>query len=423
MKISIRSFIHLLVLLALLLTSAVAFAQDEIDTDSRTAPFVGIRFADADDGVLVTGVLSNTPAAAANLEVGDVIVAVDEIAVDATSIQDAVWGYDVNDTITLSIKRGGETFEQDVTLMARPEDLFSNPAYGIASDPAPETTGQWLFLGGVIKSTFGDNGFVTCGTLVWQYHDSQAASAISENGDEQLSSAQGDYYLVVRFVAMGRRKPPPRHRPRPRPRLDISHTYTTDSIRLGYGDGFIEVQELSQEHELYLAGLRQFDLITSVNDTSIQEADDLFSGDTIALGIERGDEALSFDVPTSAAPLLMFGQELSAQQNRAEWLDLHEKQVSLGLRYMQLEADSPAFYGTDVTNGAYVAEVIEGLPAAEAGIQVGDIVVAVDGLAATTEIDLRNRIYAHRPGEKVTLDVLRAGELIQLEVVLRTASS
>ncbi len=423
MKISIRSFIHLLVLLALLLTSAVAFAQDEIDTDSRTAPFVGIRFADADEGVLVTGVLANTPAAAANLEAGDVIVAVDEMPVDATSIQDAVWMYDVNDTITLSIKRDGETFHQDVTLMARPQDLFSNPDYQFTSELAPVDTmnARWLFARSTVTIAT-DNGFVSCGTLVWVFSHDVNVVTVSDNGDEQVSPMRVDHYVIVHYIAMGRRKPPPRHRPRPRPREDITHIYQTDNVSLGYGDGFIEVRELSQEHELYLAGLREFDLITSVNDASIQEAEGLFSGDAIALKVERGDEALSLNVPTSAAPLLMFGQELSAEQNRAEWLDLHEKQVSLGLRYIQLESNSPAFDGTGVTNGAYVAEVIEGLPAADAGIQVGDIIVAVDGLAATSEIDLRNRIYAYRPGEEVTLDVLRAGELIQIEVVLRAAS-
>ena len=75
-----------------------------------------------------------------------------------------------------------------------------------------------------------------------------------------------------------------------------------------------------------------------------------------------------------------------------------------------------------MTNGAYIAEVIEGLPAAAAGLQVGDILVAVQDEATTLEIDLRNRIYFHKPGDTVTLDVLRNGELMQVEVVLRVAS-
>lgn len=425
MNTAIRNFTRLFVLLALLLTSAVAFAQDETSTDSSTVPFVGIRYTDTGGGILVTGVITNTPAAAANLEVGDVITAIDGAEVEAASIQDILWAYDVDDTVTLSIERAGESFYQDVALMARPDDLFSSSDYQITSDLAVD--GQWLFVGGVITTTFDDVGYVTCGTLIWRYIDhadisAQAATDPNDGDDDDESESAvmryDEHYLIVQFTIMGRHEPPPR-----RPRFDVSHTYETDSVRLGYGDGFIEVQELDQEHELYAAGLRQFDLITSVNGASIDEAEGLFSGDVIALEVERGDGLMAFAAPASTAPLLMFGHEISSEQNRAEWLGLHEKQVTLGVRYLQLESNHPYFGASGVSDGAYVAEVIEGLPAAEAGIQIGDVIAAVDGLAVTSEIDLRNRIYAHRPGDEVMLDVLRDGELIQIDVALRVASS
>ena len=168
--------------------------------------------------------------------------------------------------------------------------------------------------------------------------------------------------------------------------------------------------------------MRQFDLITAANDAAIAEAKDLFSGETIDLTVARASVNLSFDVPSSVAPLLMFGADAPQTQDHSVWLGLHEKQVTLGVRYFQLEPDSPYFEGSSVTNGAYIAEVIEGLPAAAAGIQVGDIIVAVQDEATTLEIDLRNRIYFHQPGDTVTLDVLRDGELMRVEVVLRVAS-
>jgi len=76
-----------------------------------------------------------------------------------------------------------------------------------------------------------------------------------------------------------------------------------------------------------------------------------------------------------------------------------------------------------VANGAYIAEVIDGLPAAQAGIQVGDIIVSINGADTTLEVDLRNRIYAHQPGDVVTLEVLRDGVVIELTVTLRVATS
>ena len=430
MKKAICNSIRLLVLLALLLTSAVAFAQDETTMETHAVPFIGVRFAEADEGVLVTGVISNTPATDANIEPGDVIIAIDGQEIDADSIQEVLWAYDAADTVTLSMERDDDAFEQAVRLMARPDDLFDNPEYQL-TPLAEEVAGQWLFVGGVIMTAYDETGYISCGTLVWRWHDADDLNGErdedylsderyyvgAENGDGTELESRDEYYLIMQFTVEHRRRPPRRRHPR----TDIGLTYQTENISLGYGEGFIELRHISQEHDLYEAGLRQFDLITRVNGTSIEDAEGLFRQDTITLGVERGNKALTFEVPVSAAPLLMFGEAAPTEQNGADRLDLPEKQVSLGVRYLQLESGHPYFGDSGVSNGAYVAEVIEGLPAAAAGIQVGDVIVAVDGLVTTPDIDLRNRIYAHSPGDEVTLDVLRDGELMQVEVVLRAA--
>ena len=110
-----------------------------------------------------------------------------------------------------------------------------------------------------------------------------------------------------------------------------------------------------------------------------------------------------------------------AEQDYSQWLGLHEKQVTLGVRYLQLEPNSEHFANTEIATGAFIVEVIEGLPAEAAGIQEGDIIVAVAGEPVTMELDLRNRIYFHEPGEVVRLDLLRGGEFMQVEVTLRVA--
>ena len=235
---------------------------------------------------------------------------------------------------------------------------------------------------------------------------------------------RGERELTIKVAAEDHRRRDPRHRPRPRPRprLELSNTYVSDSIGLGYGDGFIEVQALSAAHDLYAAGIRRYDLITGVNGAPIVEAKDLFADDDIALAVQRASGSFEFEVPATVAPLLLYGLDGPVEQDRSQWLGLHEKQVTLGVRYLQLEPGNPYFEGSGVNHGAYVAEVIEGLPAEKAGIQVGDVIVAVAGEDATMELDLRNRIYFHKPGDQVTLDVLRDGEMMQIEVTLRVAS-
>ena len=248
-----------------------------------------------------------------------------------------------------------------------------------------------------------------------------AVSYLSEGDVLSFVVMRGDRELVIKTVVVDHRRRPPRHR-HPQPRLEFNNTYVSNSIGLGYGDGFIQVQAIDPKHELYTAGIRRFDFIVAANGAPLEEAQDYFSGDEITLTVARESGTLEFDVPATVAPLLLYGLDAPIEQDRSQWLGLHEKQVTLGVRYLQLEPDNAYFEGSGVSHGAYVAEVIEGLPAAKAGIQVGDVIVAVADEDVTMELDLRNRIYFHQPGDEVTLDILRDGEMIQIDVVLRVAS-
>jgi Do/DeqQ family serine protease len=61
------------------------------------------------------------------------------------------------------------------------------------------------------------------------------------------------------------------------------------------------------------------------------------------------------------------------------------------------------------TTGALVAEVLDGSPAAKAGIQAGDVITAVNGKSIRSDSELRNAIGLLRVGDRVNLDVLRDG--------------
>ena len=67
---------------------------------------------------------------------------------------------------------------------------------------------------------------------------------------------------------------------------------------------------------------------------------------------------------------------------------------------------APATGGQD---GALVQEVASGSPAEGAGVRVGDLVVAIDGKAVENYSELGARIRAHKPGDKITLKVVRGG--------------
>ncbi|GAC1412658.1 MAG: protease DdcP [Mycobacterium sp.] len=65
--------------------------------------------------------------------------------------------------------------------------------------------------------------------------------------------------------------------------------------------------------------------------------------------------------------------------------------------------------------GAQVESVIEGMPA-QGMLQVGDIVVAVDGQPIDTTNALIEAIGKHRPGDRVTLSIVRDGQHMDLVV-------
>ncbi len=424
--------IRIFVLLALLATSALALAQDEAASDETEIPFMGIRYWGVPDGLLVTGVIGNTPAEAANLRAGDVVTAVDGEAIRVETVREVVWKHAPGTTVTINIDRDGRALQQDLTLMAQPESVYNNPEYPIPLDLAAvglfvaQCDDKLLIIGALSDSEVAVAGFQVYDQIIAidgdQVHNiAEADIAVSDlsQGDElSFLIARGDRELTISVITEDhrRRRRQPR---RPHPRVESS--YVADSIGLGYGDGFIEVQAIDPAHDLYSAGIRRYDLITGANGAPIKEGRDFFTGEDIELTIQRTGDTLQLDLPAEFAPLLMYGQDSPLEQDRSQWLDLHEKQVTLGVRYLQLEPDSPYFEGSDVSHGAFVAEVIAGLPAEKAGMQVGDIILAVAGEPVTLEIDLRNRIYFHKPGDTVTLDVLRAGEILQVDVVLRVA--
>jgi putative serine protease PepD len=74
----------------------------------------------------------------------------------------------------------------------------------------------------------------------------------------------------------------------------------------------------------------------------------------------------------------------------------------------------------DGDGGARIAEVRPETPAAEAGLQVGDVVTEIDGETIESRDDLRLAVEAHEPGDSLELTVKRDGETKTVTVELGT---
>jgi putative serine protease PepD len=75
-------------------------------------------------------------------------------------------------------------------------------------------------------------------------------------------------------------------------------------------------------------------------------------------------------------------------------------------------------YGVTVAEGAMVSDVVPDQGAANAGLTVGDVIVAIDGEAVSSSGDVGAAIRAHEPGDRVVLDVERAGARFRVPVEL-----
>lgn len=73
---------------------------------------------------------------------------------------------------------------------------------------------------------------------------------------------------------------------------------------------------------------------------------------------------------------------------------------------------------TNAVSGARVDQVVASSPAANAGLQPGDVITAVGGTAIDANHSLANLIQASKPGDTVNLSVTRGAQSLTINVVL-----
>jgi 2-alkenal reductase len=95
----------------------------------------------------------------------------------------------------------------------------------------------------------------------------------------------------------------------------------------------------------------------------------------------------------------------------------------LGVSFQAVSPDIANAYNLPVQWGAYVTDVAANSPARQAGMQQGDIITSLGGVALDGTHDYINVLYNYKPGNQVTLVYNRNGKAIQVQVTLGTAPS
>ena len=92
----------------------------------------------------------------------------------------------------------------------------------------------------------------------------------------------------------------------------------------------------------------------------------------------------------------------------------------LGVVVTSVNPFSAEYLGVDEYSGAYVKDVSAGGPAQLAGLQPGDVIIAIDDKPIDTSDALIIMVRSHQVGDTITMTVIRDGEEMQLEATLTT---
>jgi serine protease Do len=90
----------------------------------------------------------------------------------------------------------------------------------------------------------------------------------------------------------------------------------------------------------------------------------------------------------------------------------------LGVVIQEVNKDLAESFGLDKPAGALVAQVLEDGPAAKGGLQVGDVILSLDGKPIIMSADLPHLVGAIKPGARAELDVVRDGARKKLQLTI-----
>jgi 2-alkenal reductase len=100
----------------------------------------------------------------------------------------------------------------------------------------------------------------------------------------------------------------------------------------------------------------------------------------------------------------------------------------IGIRYVAVDAKLAADRKLSIDFGALITPsadgsqpgVVAGGPGDKAGLKDGDVITALDGTRIDSRTPLEDLLAQHKPGDAITLDVVRAGRTLSVPVTLGT---
>jgi len=315
--------------------AVLAFMQGNIDdlvsTVQAQGAAQGATQEATEPGILIAGVVADSPAAEAGVVRGDILLEVNDEAVNTVlDLRMLLADLEPDEAVTLTVLHG----DDERTLTATLEDRDGRAYLGVIPCAGPHA-GSFMVRRGV--DFFADGGKTVVHTLV---PDGPAAEAGIEQGDV--------------IVAVGEQT------------LDADNNLAT--VIDSYEPGDVVAIELERD------GAAESVMVT------LGEHPD--QADKAFLGVSYGPR-IELDRQGMEGPGRFFFRALPGENIRP--FELPE--------------------GANVQEGAIIHRVAEDSPAAEAGLQAGHIITAVDGEAVPGPRFLVEIIANHAPGDTLTLTI------------------
>lgn len=128
--------------------------------------------------------------------------------------------------------------------------------------------------------------------------------------------------------------------------------------------------------------------------------------DTFIYTKSGGNEGIGFAIPSG---IVRYGYEQIRKYGRV-------RSRTIGADLQSLTPDLAGGLGLTNTPGVVVADVEPGGPAERAGVQIGDVIEAIDGMAVDNVSVFTLSLYLRTSGDKVTLQILRGRKQLSLDV-------
>ncbi len=125
-------------------------------------------------------------------------------------------------------------------------------------------------------------------------------------------------------------------------------------------------------------------------------------------------EGLGFSIPINVAKDIV---EEVIREGTFSDVYIGIRGVAIDVYERQLDVKLSAEYGV------VVIETLTDSPAQEAALNAGDVIQKIDGLPLNDMGDLQRALFKYKPGENATLEIVRNGEILEIEIIFEKKPS